>query len=111
MLVVAGRAPPVDALRRIAGLIAAELPERLAGTRAAAAMRAVSDGVCDPLRLDEERRDARRQAVGFGFLARKWLKRFLSRDGQAQITPTARQAARPSGSCRSLRHARHPISQ
>ena len=31
---------------------------------------------------------------------------FLSRDGQAQITPTARQAARPSDSCRSLRHGR-----
>jgi hypothetical protein len=37
----------------------AELPEGLAGTSAAAAMRAMSHGMGDALRLDEKRRNAR----------------------------------------------------
>jgi hypothetical protein len=50
-----------------------KLPEGFAGTGAAAAMGAVSHGVGHALRLDEQRRHAGRQAMGLGFLARKWL--------------------------------------
>jgi hypothetical protein len=55
-------------------------------------MGAVRHGVSHTLRLDQQRRHAGRQAMGFGFLAGKWLKRFLPRGGQAHITPAARPA-------------------
>jgi len=42
----------------------------------------VGHGVSDPLRLDKKRRDACRQTMGFGFLARKGLKRMLPVGGQ-----------------------------
>ncbi len=92
---------------RVVLIVMPELPEGLAGTGAAAAMRAVGDGVGDALRLDQERRHARRQAMGFGFLARKWLKHFLSRvTAKLRLTLAARQASPPCGSCRRLRHER-----
>jgi hypothetical protein len=46
----------------------AELPKGLARPGAAAAVGAVSHGVSDTLRLDEERGHARRKPVGLGFL-------------------------------------------
>ncbi len=61
----------------------AELPEGLAGSGAAAAVGAVGDGMGHALRLDEERRHARRQAMGLGFLGRKGLKLSLPRVDQA----------------------------
>jgi hypothetical protein len=55
-------------------------------------MRAVGDSVRHALRLDEERRHARRQSMGLGFLGRKGLKLSFPRVGQAQITLMAEQA-------------------
>jgi hypothetical protein len=46
-------------------------------------MRAVGDGMGDTLRFDQQRRHARRQSMGLGFLAQKRLKRFVPRRGQA----------------------------
>ncbi len=70
-MVGACRAAPIDASPRVVLIEMTELPERLTGTRAAPAMRPMGDGVSDALRLDEERRHARRQPMGLGFLARK----------------------------------------
>jgi hypothetical protein len=47
----------------------AELPESLAWTGAAPAVGAVRNSMGDALRLDQERRHARRQPMGLGFLA------------------------------------------
>ena len=55
-----GRAAPVDEGDRVVLIVVPELPEGLAGSGAAAAMRAVGDGLGDALRLDQERRHARR---------------------------------------------------
>jgi hypothetical protein len=60
----------------------AELPEGFAGASAAAAMGAMSHSVSNAQCLDEERRHARGQAVGLGFLGWKWLKNSLPRVGQ-----------------------------
>ena len=105
-MVGACRAAPIDAGARVVLIEMAELPEGFAGTRAPPAVRAVGDSVGHALRLDEERRHAGRQPMGLGFLARKWLKRFLPRGGQAHITPAARPASPPCGSCRRPRRER-----
>ena len=60
-MVGARRAPPVDAGKGVVLVEMAELPEGLAGSGAAAAMNAVGDGMGDALRLDQERRHARRK--------------------------------------------------
>ena len=88
-MVGACRAAPIDARARIVLIEMTELPERFARTRAAPAMSPMGDGVGDALRFDEQRRHARRQPMRLGFLAGKWLKRFLPRGGQAQLTLAA----------------------
>src|SRR5215831_7472752 len=51
-------------------------------------MGAVSDGMGNAQSLDEERRHARGQPMGLGFLNWKWLKNSLSRVGQGSNHPS-----------------------
>ena len=63
-IVVARRAAPVDAARLLAGDVAAELPEVLAGAGAPAAVQAVDHGGGDLARFQDEPRHRRRRARG-----------------------------------------------
>lgn len=56
--------PPVDRGRRVFGLIATELPERLADTRLAPSMHAEADGRRQTFCSDQQRRQRRRNGLG-----------------------------------------------
>ena len=66
-MVGARRAAPVDLAQRVARLELAELPERLAGAGAPASVQAVRHRLGDALRVDEDFRQAVREAVRFAF--------------------------------------------
>src|SRR6266571_4513719 len=63
-VIVAGRAAPVDAVRRLAGDEAAVLPEVLARAGAAAAVQTVDHGGGDAARLEDEPRHGGGERAG-----------------------------------------------